>query len=70
MIQKDKKCKTGEILREAYDRKSYHRKGYVKKDGTMVPSTYVHRAHVPATCITDRGKPGKGSKILPKPDNI
>jgi len=33
------------------------RKSYTKKDGTYVPST----------CIADKGRPGKGRKILPKP---
>lgn len=51
-------CKKGEIIRD-----SYVRKAYTRKDGTFVKDTYV-----PATCIQDRGKVGKGPKILPKPD--
>lgn len=51
-------CKKGEILREGYVRKSYTR-----KDGSRVKNTYVQ-----PSCIQDRGKSGKGPKILPKPD--
>ncbi len=48
------KCGAGEIKRAGYTRKS-SRKGSIK---------------VPATCIKDMGKPGKGPKlgILPKKD--
>jgi len=51
-------CKKGEIMREGYTRKAYTR-----KSGSRVKETYVE-----PTCILDRGKPGKGPKILPKPD--
>ena len=42
-------CSKGYILKEGYDRKEYF-----KKNGT-----FVNRVHVGATCIKNRGKPGK-----------
>ena len=45
----NKVCKSG-----------YIRKGYIKKNGTKVKSTVV-----PPVCIKDKGKKGKGPKILP-----
>ena len=47
-------CPTGDIRRKAYTRKSY-----TKADGTRVPKTKV-----PSTCIIDRGRPGRGNKIV------
>lgn len=46
-------CPKGQIKRASYKRKSYK-----KKDSTIVKAT-----RVPATCIIDRGKPGKGKKL-------
>ncbi len=46
-------CPKGQIKRSSYKRKSYK-----KKDSTIVKAT-----RVPATCIIDRGKPGKGIKL-------
>lgn len=63
------KCGPGQIEKNGYQRKGYQRKGYTKKNGTVVPSTYVSAAIVEPTCIKDTGKPGKSSKILPKPGN-
>lgn len=48
-------CGTGKIRRKAYTRKSYTR-----ADGTRVGKT-----RVPSSCITDRGAPGRGKKVLP-----
>jgi len=50
-----KKCSKGQIKRVSYMRRSYNR-----------GSTKVAATHVPEVCIADRGKPGKGPKILPK----
>lgn len=47
-------CGIGFILR-----KGYTRKGYFRSDGT-----YVEDAVVPAACIIDQGKPGKGVKLI------
>lgn len=47
-------CGIGFILR-----KGYNRKGYFRSDGT-----YVDSASVPAACIVDVGKPGKGVKLI------
>jgi hypothetical protein len=44
-----RRCPPGEILR-----KGYRREGYRRKDGARVKG-----GHVPATCIVDRGAPGK-----------
>lgn len=60
------KCGKGQIMRKAYSRKGYSRKAYVKKSGSKVRGSYVDRAKVGASCITDRGKPGKGPKTLPE----
>lgn len=49
-------CRRGEIVR-----KGYVRKGYRRSDGTR-----VKRAVVGPVCIPDRGKPGRGPKVLPK----
>jgi hypothetical protein len=48
-------CKPGQIRRNSYKKGSY-----TKKDGTKVKASYV-----PSGCVQDRGKPGKGPKILP-----
>ncbi len=51
-------CPKGQIEKSGYTRKEYRR-----KDGTL-----VKRTSVGATCIEDKGKKGKGPKILPTPD--
>ena len=51
-----KKCPAGEIKRKGYQRKSY----------VAVTGAHVKKARVPASCVKDRGAPGKGPKILPK----
>jgi hypothetical protein len=55
MVNK-KSCKPGQILRKGSVRKSYTKKTSSKK---------IKQARMPATCITDVGKPGKGPKTLP-----
>lgn len=55
-----KSCPRSEILR-----KGYVRKAYTKANGTVVKSK-----RVAATCVPDKGKPGKtpnSKKVLPKP---
>jgi len=47
-------CGIGFILR-----KGYTRKGYFRSDGT-----YIEGTEVPAVCIVDQGKPGKGVKLI------
>jgi hypothetical protein len=47
-------CGIGFILR-----KGYTRKGYFRSDGAYVEDTVV-----PAACIIDQGKPGKGVKLI------
>jgi hypothetical protein len=47
-------CPKGYILRKAYSRKSYTNKSGVRVVGSKVP----------ATCIKDRGLPGKGKKLF------
>ena len=42
-------------------RAAYYRKPYTRADGTKVKG-----AKVPTSKITDRGKPGKGLKLIPK----
>lgn len=64
------KCGPGEIMRVGYRRKGYQRNEYIRKDGTVVPATYVSATYVPPTCIKDMGRPGKGPKTLPKPNNF
>tara|TARA_B110000495_G_C22579498_1_gene348184 strand:- start:59 stop:448 length:390 start_codon:yes stop_codon:yes gene_type:complete len=49
-------CKSNSICRVGYVRKSYK-----KKNGTVVKAVVVA-----PKCIKDKGKPGKGPKILPK----
>ena len=49
-------CKKNSICRVGYVRKAY-----VRNDGKMVKAVYV-----PPKCIKDKGKPGKGPKILPE----
>jgi len=53
-------------MRKSYARKGYARKAYVKKSGSKVRGSYVDRAKVGASCVKDRGKPGKGPKTLPE----
>jgi hypothetical protein len=53
-------CSPGKIMRKGYSRKQYQ-----KKNGTIISKTYV-----PSACVKDMGKPGKGPKTLPKPDNL
>jgi len=62
-----KKCKGNKILKSPYWRKAHLRKAYTRSDGTKVSSSYVNRTYVPSTCVDDRGKKGKGPKILPLP---
>lgn len=52
-------CRKGQILRSAYTRK-----GYTKKSGS-----HVKRTHVSAECITNLGKPGKGTKLFELKDH-
>lgn len=52
-------CPPGQILR-----KGYRRKGYYREDGS-----YVKGSKIPPVCINDRGKPGKGPKTLPQPND-
>lgn len=47
-------CPSGQIRRKAYKRK-----GYTRADGTRVAAT-----RVPSDCITDRGAPGRGPKVI------
>lgn len=56
-VKTDIDCPPGMIIR-----KGYNRKGYTRADGVKIKPTYVN-----PVCIPDRGKPGKGPKILPKP---
>lgn len=53
------KCPKGEIMRDGYIRR-----GYVISRGSA-KGRRVKRTYVPATCIEDRGKPGKGPKLIP-----
>jgi hypothetical protein len=48
-------CPPGQILKSGYNRKPYTR-----LDGTTVRGSFVQ-----PTCIEDRGKPGKGPKLIP-----
>lgn len=49
-----KRCPSGKILRSGYSRKSYTR-----KSGSLVRGSLVA-----PKCITDRGKSGKGSRLI------
>jgi hypothetical protein len=49
-----RRCTSGKILR-----KSYSRKSYTRSDGTKVQG-----AKVPARCIKDLGKAGKGKRLF------
>jgi hypothetical protein len=49
-----KSCSPGTIRRASYTRKAHRR-----SDGTRVKG-----AHVPASCIKDLGKPGKGKRLF------
>jgi len=49
-----KDCPPGKIRRSAYTRKAYRR-----SDGTR-----VKESRVPASCIPDLGKPGKGKRLF------
>lgn len=55
----DTDCSPGKIMRKGYKRSAYKR-----TDGTVVKETKVD-----PVCIKDQGKPGKGPKTLPKPDD-
>ena len=59
---KSKKCKKGEIAKVATIRKKYKR-----KDGTLVKRTVIK-----ASCIKDKGLPGKSSKkiVILKEDKL
>ena len=48
------KCKKGEILRSKYTRKAY----------TTKSGKRVKKITVKASCIEDRGNPGKGNKLF------
>lgn len=65
-MSKKTKCKPGEILKEAFTRKDHVRKKYKRSDGTIVKGSKVKGSYVEATCIKDKGQPGKGLKTLPK----
>jgi hypothetical protein len=56
------------IDRKAYIRKGHHRRSYIREDGIKVKSSYVDKTKVPRTKfnVKDRGKPGRGPKVLPK----
>lgn len=58
-----RKCPPGKILKVGYTRKAFNRRN--SKTGSVI---HVPKSHVPATCINDVGKKGKGPKILPIPD--
>lgn len=60
-----KKCPPGKILRKSYTRKSHVRKSRGRGQ-SRVKGSHVKKTKVPATCVKDRGKPGKGPKTLPK----
>lgn len=55
---KSNPCGPGRILRKSSSRKSYSRMSRGRK-------VTVKRSSVKATCITDRGKPGYGAKLIP-----
>lgn len=48
-------CPQGQIKRSSYKRSSYKRKNSKR---------LIKAIEVPATCIQDRGKPGKGQKLF------
>lgn len=59
-----KKCPPGQILRKGYSRKGHPRRSSKGRKGS-----FVSRSKVPASCVKDRGKPGKTrkqSRVLPK----
>lgn len=66
----DNKCGPGEILKVGFKRRGFERRPFVRKDGTRVASSYIPEHRVGPTCIKDVGKPGKGPKILPTPDDL
>lgn len=55
------------IDRKAYTRKRHRRESFRRK-GKRIPATSVKRTKVPRTIFTikDRGRPGRGPKILPR----
>jgi len=54
MVKKTMKCPKGMIKRSAYNRKSF----------TKSTGSRTHGSHVKASCIEDRGKPGKGPVLF------
>lgn len=62
-------CPRGQILRKGYLRKGFDRKGFYRKSGSYVKPSYISQAKVPATCVPDRGRPGKSPRTLPPVDD-
>jgi hypothetical protein len=65
---KTNKCPPGKILRKSYHRKGHTRKSH-KSGKKHVSGSFVSRTFVPASCVKDRGTPGKTPKserVLPK----
>ena len=65
-----KECGEGEIMRKGFHRKGFQRRSFKRKDGTVVSPSYIPGAYVSPTCTKDMGKPGKGPKTLPRPDDL
>lgn len=63
------RCGPDEILRNGFFRRSHIRKSYINKNGTKIPKILVSKSKVNPVCIKNIGKPGKGPKTLPRPDN-
>ena len=57
--KRGKRCPPGKI---SVRRKGYTRKAFTKKDGTQVKASRVPGS---TFCVTDRGAPGKGPKVIP-----
>jgi len=55
------------VHRKGYTRKAYTRKAYTRKGGVHVKAAKVGKSRVPASTykIKDRGKPGRGRKVIP-----
>ena len=54
------KCPKGMIVRDAYSRKAHSRRSRSGKSLKIKPR------NVSASCIKDRGNPGKGPRLIPK----
>lgn len=64
-----KSCKRGQIRRDGHSRRSFRRRSYRRRDGTLVRAARVSRTRVAPTCVEDRGRPGKGPKVIPRVKN-